>query len=244
MATPRKQPVKKAASKPTRKRDMLGLRIATTRLPRHSAFFIALVLGVIVFFATLWLWPAFAVPFGAITMFVVYLGLVALMLPILTPEFLRSRADEADTPTGFIFAAVLGVVGVCCATLFMALNGEGGPLLQEVLLSVASVLLGWFTVHTMAALHYAFEYYESGAAEPGKRAQHVGGLRFPDEDKPDGLGFLYFSYAIGTSTAVSDVSVTSNKMRKLVMSHSVFSFFFNTLIVAAMVNVTVAVGAG
>jgi len=33
-------------------------------------------------------------------------------------------------------------------------------------------------------------------------------------------------------------------MRKLVMLHSVFSFFFNTLIVAAMVNVTVAVGAG
>jgi uncharacterized membrane protein len=33
-------------------------------------------------------------------------------------------------------------------------------------------------------------------------------------------------------------------MRKFVLVHSVFSYFFNTLIVAATVNVAVAVGAG
>lgn len=244
MTTQRKQPAKKSAPKPTSKRHAMGLRIATTRLPRHSAFFIALALGAIVFLTTLWIWPVFAVPFGAITMFVVYLGLVALMLPILTPDFLRSRADEADTPTIFIFAAVIGVVGVCCATLFMALNGESGPLLQEVLLSVASVLLGWFTVHTMAALHYAYEYYESPSANPegGKSGQLVGGLEFPEGDNPDGVAFLYFAYVIGTAFAVSDIRVTSNKMRKLVVMHSTFSYFFNTLIVAATVNVAVAVG--
>ena len=114
------------------------------------------------------------------------------------------------------------------------------------MVGLVSVVLGWFTIHTMAALHYAFEYYESSATSPGKgkSGTKVGGLLFPDGDTPDGVAFLYFSYAIGTSTAVSDVEVTSNNMRKLVMLHSVFSFFFNTLIVAAMVNVTVAVGAG
>ena len=111
------------------------------------------------------------------------------------------------------------------------------------LVGLVSVFLGWFTVHTMAALHYAFEYYQSDEAG-GDDPHKVGGLRFPDGDTPDGVAFLYFSYAIGTSTAVSDVDVISNDMRKLVMLHSVFSFFFNTLIVAAMVNVTVAVGAG
>jgi uncharacterized membrane protein len=243
MATRRKQPVSKAAAKPTTRRQAVGLRLATTRLPRHSAFFIALAVGAIVFLATLWLMPAFAVPFGAITMFVIYLALVAFMLPVLTPDFLRSRADEADTPTVFIFAAVLGVVGVCCVTLFMALNGEEGPLLQEVLLSVASVLLGWFTVHTMAALHYAYEYYESPSANPGSGKQAlIGGLEFPEGDNPDGVAFLYFAYVIGTAFAVSDVRVTSNKMRKIVVMHSTFSYFFNTLIVAATVNVAVAVG--
>jgi uncharacterized membrane protein len=157
---------------------------------------------------------------------------------------LRKHADDSDTPTWLILGVVVAVVGVSVFELFAALNGEGRPAIEEIGVGLVSVILGWFTVHTMAALHYAFEYYESAKAAPGAKPSHVGGLRFPDDDRPDGLAFLYFSYAIGTSTAVSDVSVTSNKMRKLVMLHSVFSFFFNTLIVAAMVNVTVAVGAG
>jgi uncharacterized membrane protein len=244
MATRRKQPIKTAAAKPANKRAAVGLRVATTRLPRHSAIFIAFGAGLVAFAISFWLQPAFAVPIGAITMFVVYLILVALMLPVLTPDFLRSRADEADTPTGLIFTAVIGVVGVCCATLFMALNGGQGPLLQEVLLSVASVLLGWFTIHTMAALHYAYEYYESPSANPGqgKSDELIGGLDFPEGDNPDGVAFLYFAYVIGVAFAVSDIRVTSNKMRKIVLIHSTFSYFFNTLIVAATVNVAVAVG--
>lgn len=244
MATRRKQPAKQSPAKSATGRELVGLRLATTRLPRHSAFFIALGAGAIVFLGSLYFWPKFAIPFGAIAMFIVYLTLVSFMLPILTPDFLRSRADEADTPVGIIFAAVLGIVGVCCGTLFMALNGEEGPLLQEVLLSVASVLLGWFTIQTMAALHYAYEYYESPSANPGegKSDQPVGGLDFPEGDSPDGVAFLYFAYVIGVAFAVSDVRITSNKMRKFVLMHSTFSYFFNTLIVAATVNVAVAVG--
>ena len=244
MATRRKQPVKQTLPKPASRRQRVGLRLATTRLPRHSSFFIALSIGIVVFLASLYFWPSFAIPFGAIAMFVVYLSLVGLMLPVLTPDFLRSRADEADTPVGIIFAAVLGIVGVCCGTLFMALNGDDGPLLQEVLLSVASVLLGWFTIQTMAALHYAYEYYESPSANPGGGGtdEMVGGLEFPEGDSPDGVAFLYFAYVIGVAFAVSDIRITSNKMRKLVLMHSTFSYFFNTLIVAATVNVAVAVG--
>lgn len=244
MAAHGKQPIKKPIAKPKSRREAVGLRIAAFNLPRHGAFFVALAFGAVVFLGTLWLVPAFAAPLGAIATFVVYLTLVALLLPVLTPEFLRSRADQTDTPTVFIFAAVLGVVGVCCVTLFMALNSKDGPLLQEVVLSVASVLLGWFTIHTMAALHYAYEYYESPSANPGagKSGQLIGGLDFPEGDNPDGVAFVYFAYVIGVAFAVSDIRVTSNKMRKIVVLHSTFSYFFNTLIVAATVNVAVAVG--
>jgi len=247
LATQRKQPTR-ARRKPERKATSraLGFRIASARLPRHSAFFIALAVGIVVSAVTFFWFPVFAVVAGAIAMFMVYLCLVAIMLPVLTPEFLRSRADEADTPTGIIFIVVLIVVAVCCVSLFMALNGKDGPLLGEVLLSVASVLLGWFTIHTMAALHYAYEYYESPTANPvtGKSGidSMVGGLDFPEGDNPDGVAFLYFAYVIGTAFAVSDIRITSNKMRKLVLMHSTFTYFFNTLIVAATVNVAVAVG--
>lgn len=223
------------------RRHALGLWIASRHLPRHGTFFIALVVGAVVLLASLWLASRFAVVFGAIAMFLSYLALVALLLPLLNADFLRSRADEADTPTALIFAVVVGVVAVCCVTLFMALNGKEGPLAVEVSLSIISVLLGWFVVHTMASLHYAYEFYER-SDEDGDGV--VGGLDFPEGSSPDGLAFLYFGYVIGTAFAVSDIRVTSAKMRRLVLIHSVFSYFFNTLIVAATVNVAVAVGAG
>ena len=249
LATRRKQPVKKvtpklsAAKAKLDGRHRLGHRVASLRLPRHGALFIGMAAGAVVFAVTLWLLPMFAVPFGAITMFVVYLGFMALTLPVLTSQFLKGRADSTDAPTPLIFVVVLGVVGTCCVTLFMALNGETGPLLYEVILSVASVLLGWFVVHTLAAMHYAYEYYESPSANPnGRTGELIGGLDFPEGDNPDGVAFLYFAYVIGTAFAVSDIRVTSNKMRKIVLMHSTFSYFFNTLIVAATVNVAVAVG--
>ena len=76
----------------------------------------------------------------------------------------------------------------------------------------------------------------------GSASGVVGGLEFPEGDNPDGVSFVYFAYVIGVAFAVSDIRVTSNKMRKIVLLHSTFSYFFNTLIVAATVNVAVAVG--
>lgn len=247
MATRRSKTVTKAKpAEPIKQygvRHKLGHHVVSLNLPRHGALFIGLGLGAVVFLVTLWLMPGFAVPFGAIAMFVTYLGLMFVTLPMLTPDFLRARADATDSPTPLIFVVVLGVVGTCCVTLFMALNSKEGPLLYEVVLSVASVLLGWFVVHTLAAMHYAYEYYESPSANPqGNGDALIGGLDFPEGDSPDGVAFLYFAYVVGVAFAVSDIRVTSNKMRKIVVLHSTFAYFFNTLIVAATVNVAVAVG--
>jgi uncharacterized membrane protein len=42
---------------------------------------------------------------------------------------------------------------------------------------------------------------------------------------------------IGTSFAVSDVEVTSQRTRYVVMGHSVVGFFYNTLVIAVVVGV-------
>ena len=134
VATQRRQSRSKQAEKPPAKpslRHRLGNRVVAASLPRHGALYIGLGVGAVVTLITLWLLPAFAVPFGAISMFVVYLGLMFVTLPLLSADFLRSRADATDSPTPLIFIVVLGVVATSCVTLFMALNGEDGPLLYE-----------------------------------------------------------------------------------------------------------------
>ena len=102
-------------------------------------------------------------------------------------------------------------------------------------LNIVSVLLGWFTIHTMAGLHYAYEYYERPETSADGDGV-VGGLEFPAGDEPDGWAFLYFSFVIGMTAQVADIAVSSNAMRRRVLLHGVFSFLFNTVIVAATVN--------
>lgn len=207
-------------------------------LPRHGAFYVGAGVGTLALVVCLFVSPKYAVAVGANALFACYLGLTAWEFPTLTPAFLRRRAADADTPVGAIFAVTVIAVAVSAAFLFLAVNEGSSPNPLSVIASAVSVVLGWFTIHTMAALHYAYEYYDVPETD-GKKGEVVGGLEFPDDAEPDGATFLYFSYVIGMTAQVSDIEVTSNAMRKLVTVHGVLSFFFNTVILAATVNVAV-----
>jgi uncharacterized membrane protein len=212
-------------------------RPARSRLPRHGAFLIGVAVGAAALVTCLFIEPVYAVAIGANAMFLAYLALTAWEFHDFTPAFLKRRAADADTPVLAIFGVTAVVVVVSVLFLFLAVNRGDSPDPLSVAASAASVLLGWFTIHTMAALHYAYEYYE--VPQDKGRAAIVGGLDFPDSGEPDGAAFLYFSYVIAMTAQVSDIEVSSNHMRKLVTVHGVFSFFFNTVILAATVNVAV-----
>ncbi|QDZ10584.1 DUF1345 domain-containing protein [Devosia ginsengisoli] len=210
---------------------------------RHRLFYQACGVGLAAFVLTIWLVPAYAVGIAGNAFFLCYLGMVARKLPKLTPEFLAKHAREEDAPVGGIFFIAVGVVVVCVVSLFLALNGGDDPDIGEVVISVTSVLLGWFAFHTMAALHYAYEYYEAPEEAAGD-TEVAGGLSFPGDEEPNGVAFLYFSYVLGAAVATSDIKVTSNSMRRRVIAHSTFAFFFNTVILAATVNVALTLGGG
>ena len=102
-------------------------------------------------------------------------------------------------------------------------------------LSFSTILVSWFLVHTVFALYYAHEFHsESRGRSPGAG----GGLDFPGERIPDYLDFVYFSFVVGTRAQTSDVEVTSRKMRRVVTLHGLLSFFFNTTVIALVVNLT------
>jgi len=110
--------------------------------------------------------------------------------------------------------------------------------------AMLSIPLGWFTIHAMAALHYAHVYWMDGDAidTETKKKMPVGGLEFPGSKRPEGWDFLYFATVIGMTAQTADTAITTSHMRRVVLVHSILSFFFNTVIVAAVVNLAVSLG--
>jgi Predicted membrane protein len=84
------------------------------------------------------------------------------------------------------------------------------------------------------SLRYAHTYY--GDSDQAGLQQHAGGLIFPGDRPPNYFDFAYFSFVIGMTCQVSDVQITSRRMRRITLFHSILSFGFNTLILALLIN--------
>ena len=223
-------------------------------LRRYAPFYIAVLCGLAMLALALWLFPYLAVQSAANAFFAVYVILELMKFPALTPEFLRKHAASTDEPAWVIVIVTFGAVMFTVGSLFVLVNKGGRPDALELGLSLTAVALGWFSIHTMTALHYAHLYWRpddmqremASGSEHDRRgtadAEH-GGLDFPGGDEPGGYDFLYYSLVIGMTAQTADVNVTKTAMRKLTLIHAVVSFFFNTVLVAAAVNVAVSLAA-
>ena len=148
---------------------------------------------------------------------------------------MRRRASVADEGIPLIVLLALAAVVLSLAAIFALLAGEGRPDPWDLPLAIASVPLGWLTLHTIAAFHYAHLYY----ATEGEDVRDAGGLDFPGTREPGAWDFFYFSFVIGMTAQVSDVTVHAAGMRRLVLGHSIVAFFYNTVLLALAVNVAV-----
>jgi uncharacterized membrane protein len=95
-------------------------------------------------------------------------------------------------------------------------------------MAALGVISAWGVLHTSFTLHYAYLYYRS--------EESAGGLEFPSEQNPNQLDFAYFAFTIAVSFAVSDVNVTDRSIRRAVLGHQILSFFYNTSILALVIN--------
>jgi uncharacterized membrane protein len=83
-------------------------------------------------------------------------------------------------------------------------------------------------------MRYAHLFYGD---HHNKDADKIGsGLEFPGDEKPDFIDFAYFSFVLGMTFQVSDVEISSRKIRRLSLLHSLIAFIFNTVIVALTIN--------
>jgi uncharacterized membrane protein len=100
-------------------------------------------------------------------------------------------------------------------------------------LVVVTLLVSWLTMQLVFALRYAHEYYTISDGS----ATADGGLEFPHEPEPDYFDFFYFGMVLGMTFQVSDVNITSRKIRRLATLHGFIGFVFNTVILALTVNI-------
>lgn len=102
------------------------------------------------------------------------------------------------------------------------------PLLS-LTISILAMVFSWAIVHSIFTFHYGHLFYSQ---------KPEGGLMFPGEEKePDYLDLAYFSFGIGCTFQVADVGITSGRIRKLVLLHSLLSFMLNTFVVALSINI-------
>jgi uncharacterized membrane protein len=139
---------------------------------------------------------------------------------------IRSHAIAADDGRIAILALTAGAALASLLAIVAEIGAGRGT--GEVTLAIVTIALSWAMVHTSFAFHYAHDYY---------RLQPPGGLKFPDEDKPDYWDFVYFSFVIGMTAQVSDVAISDRTIRRTAAAHGVVSFVFNTALLALMVNI-------
>jgi len=204
---------------------------------------LALAAGVVVFFLSLAYLQFAGAAIASWDAFAVVILVLDWLTILTTPQrTIRARAQQQDLSRLLIF---IFVVVTACAALFavgflvsVKKSQTGGHFIIHLLLTLLTVIFSWSLVHTVYGLRYAHAFYGDSDEPGGDR--HAGGLIFPGNRPPDYFDFAYFSFVVGMTCQVSDVQITSRRMRRLTLVHSVLSFGFNTIILALVINIAVS----
>ena len=202
----------------------------------HHRFFISLAVAAAVCLAVppSWHWPT-----RAVVTWIAYCSSVLLMTwYVLVSADPSEAAQEASIQDSSRTAIFIFVVLAAIASVF-AVGAELGTakgldrtfFIGHILFCILTIFLSWTLVHTVFTLRYAHIFYDAPEGSEDK-----GGLNFPDETRPDYLDFAYFAFTIGMCAQVSDVTVSSSRLRRLVLVHSLISFCFNLAILGLSIN--------
>lgn len=144
---------------------------------------------------------------------------------------MRQRAKDNDANRVGLLAITALVMVVILVAVASELRGKPTPVV--IALVIATLTLSWLFSNTVYALHYAHLYY-SDCDEDGN---DDGGLDFPNDDEPDYWDFVYYGFTLGMTFQTSDVSVTSRRIRRVSIGHSLAAFVFNIGVLAFTINV-------
>ena len=166
----------------------------------------------------------------------VFLILWVIMAAGATPGRMEANARKQEEGEWTLFWLVVAGSTASFAAIigeFSTMKGVAAAARdQKIALVVVTLGVSWLLMHAVFALRYAHEFYQRSGDAPDLD----GGLDFPNEKQPDYWDFLYFAAVLGMTFQVSDVQITSRKLRRLATVHGMLGFVFNTVIVALTVN--------
>ena len=149
-----------------------------------------------------------------------------------------AEKEEASNVAVLILAGVMSGLSLSAVGLMLHRSKLWTPLLANLHLGLSlwAVFLSWALLHVIFGIHYARMYYdpEPPAGEPKGRKI----LEFPvDDELPDFWDFMYFSFTLAICYQVSDISIRSRHLRRLVLAHVLLSFLNVTLILGLVVEI-------
>ena len=166
-------------------------------------------------------------------------GALAFCIPVLRLAFRLDAQATADVLEGaeggrtetdaIVVIAALASLGAVALMLLGKGTGSASSRVFEGLLSVLAVGAGWLAVHTIYILRYARHYLVN---EPGC-------IDFNSDEPPRLSDFAYLSFTLGMTYQVSDTDLKTQAVRHLVLRHTLLSYVFGTVIVAATINLVV-----
>lgn len=202
-----------------------------TFVRRYSSFAVFTGLGIVLTLAGLLVMhPARALLAGFDGAALVFLALLVVRFRQDTAEKMRARAARNAPDHHVMLALALVIVAVVLTAVWVELTPGTGRHSTAVGLSVITLAFAWLFANSLFTLQYAHIWYLGDTPD-------AAGLSFPGEDAtPDYWDFAYFAFVLGMTFQVSDIVITTKRLRRLALAHAMLAFVFNIAVVALSVS--------
>ena len=146
-----------------------------------------------------------------------------------TRAYVNDLAPRSVIDVLVLLAAIASLGAVGTMLLSGGQHQPQGAQVFDSMVSDAAVASGWLLVHTAYVLRYAKHYLN---VEPGC-------IQFGGKAEPVMSDFAYLSFCLGMTYQVSDQQMTTAAVRKIVFFHTLLSYLFGTVVIAATINMLV-----
>jgi uncharacterized membrane protein len=171
----------------------------------------------------------------AVIIFILWIWLIIWPMDHHRTEDFAQREDPGRVGVDILLIlasiASLGAVGYALFQAHKTTSDSHSLLLT--LISLFSIVVSWFLVHTIYALRYARFYYSKDVA---------GSINFNSNEKPAYSDFIYVAFSVGMTFGITDTAVNGTSFRKTVLRHTLLSYVFGTVIVATIINLIASLG--